>query len=103
MKKHLLSLVAVLSLTGDAFADPTPDHKVNVVKHRNAPAILGYHAGPYFTDNKALKGGLKFISEYEGAKLHHQNDKRCIVCEHQTARKERLELSAGIEWALTLV
>ena len=34
------------------------------------------------------------------AKLHHQNDKRCIFCEHQTARKRRLELSAGMELGL---
>ena len=103
MKKHLLSLVAVLSLAGAAFADQTPDHKVLVLKNKEGAAILGYDAVAYLTDNKAVKGSPKFISEYEGAKLHHQNDKRCIVCEHQTARKERLELSAGIEWALTLV
>jgi len=34
------------------------------------------------------------------AKLHHQNDKRCIFCEHQTARKRRLELTAGMELGL---
>ena len=34
------------------------------------------------------------------AKLHHQNDKRCIFCEHQTARKKRLEFGAGMELGL---
>ena len=34
------------------------------------------------------------------AKLHHQNKLRCIFCEHQTARKRRLELNAGMELGL---
>jgi len=67
MKKHLISLVAALSLAGAAFADQTPDHKVLVLKNREGAAILGYDAVAYFTDNKPLRGNPKIKSNYEGA------------------------------------
>src|SRR5260221_6151937 len=70
MKKTLLSLVAVLSLAGAAFADQTPDHKVLVLKNKDGAAILGYDAVAYFTDNKPVKGNPKFQSEFEGAKYY---------------------------------
>ncbi len=70
MSKTLLSLVAVLSLAGAAFADQTPDHKVLVLKNKEGAAILGYDTVAYFTDNKPAKGNPKFQSEYEGAKYY---------------------------------
>src|SRR6266704_5492555 len=78
MKKTLLSLVAVLSLAGAAFADQTPDHKVLVLKNKDGAAILGYDAVAYFTDNKPAKGNPKFQSEYEGAKYYF------VSSEHKT-------------------
>ncbi len=68
MKNTLLTLVAAFSLAGAAFADHEPGHKVLVLKNKDGAAILGYDAVAYFTDNKAVKGNLKFQSEYEGAK-----------------------------------
>ncbi len=70
MKTTLLTLLAALSLTGVAFADHGPGHKVLVLKNKDGAAILGYDAVAYFTDNKAVKGNLKFESEYEGAKYY---------------------------------
>ena len=66
--KKFMSLVAVLSLASAAFADPTPDHKVLVLKNRNGDAIQGYDPVAYFTDSKAVKGSPKIQSDYEGAK-----------------------------------
>ncbi len=68
MKRNLFSLIAAFSLAGAAFADHEPGHKVLVLKNRDGAAILGYDAVAYFTDNKAVKGNPRIISEYEGAK-----------------------------------
>src|SRR5258708_37120233 len=70
MKKSILSLVAVLSLAGAAFADQTPDHKVLVLKTRDGVAVQGYDTVAYFSNAKAVKGSAKFQSEYEGAKYY---------------------------------
>lgn len=70
MKTTLLTLLAALSLTGAAYADHEPGHKVLVLKNKDGAAILGYDAVAYFTDNKAVKGNPKFESEYEGAKFY---------------------------------
>ena len=70
MKKHLLSLVAVLSLAGAALGDEAPANKVLVLKNKDGAAILGYDAVAYFTNNKPAKGNSKFQSEYEGAKYY---------------------------------
>jgi YHS domain-containing protein len=68
MKMTILTLVAALSLAGTAFADHEPGHKVLVLKNKEGAAILGYDAVAYFTDNKAVKGSPKFVSEHEGAR-----------------------------------
>ncbi len=39
-----------------------------VLKTKDGLAIQGYDPVAYFTENKAVKGNAKFISEYEGAK-----------------------------------
>jgi YHS domain-containing protein len=67
MKQSLLNLVAALSLAGVALADPSPDHKVLVLKSRDGAAILGYDPVAFFTVRKAVKGSPRFASEFEGA------------------------------------
>src|ERR1043165_2033402 len=69
MKRALITLVAVFALAGAVQADHQPGHKVLVLKNKDGPAILGYDAVAYFTDNKAVRGNLKIQSEYEGAKF----------------------------------
>ena len=68
--KKTLSLIAALSLASAALADQMPDHKVLVLKNRDNVAIEGYDPVAYFTDNKPVKGVIKFESDYEGAKYH---------------------------------
>jgi YHS domain-containing protein len=70
MKQTLLTLVAALSLTGAAFADHEPGHKVLILKNKEGAAILGYDAVAYFTDNKPLKGNPKIKSNYDGANYY---------------------------------
>ena len=70
MKRHLLTLVAVLSLAGAAFADQMQVSKVLVLKDKDGAAILGYDAVAYFTDTKPAKGNPRYQSEYEGAKYY---------------------------------
>ena len=70
MKSTLLAIVTAAALAANAFANPSPDHKVLVLKNKAGAAILGYDAVAYFTDNKAMKGAEKFQSEYEGAKYY---------------------------------
>src|SRR5882672_3559057 len=86
MNKTLLSLVAVLSLAGAAFADQTPDHKVLVLKNKDGAAILGYDAVAYFTDNKPAKGNPKFQSEYEDAKYYFASSEHKVLFDANPAK-----------------
>lgn len=71
MKKTLLTLTATLALAGAALADHAPGHmKSLVLKDKDGAAILGYDPVAYFTDNKPVKGDLKFKSNYDGANYY---------------------------------
>jgi YHS domain-containing protein len=67
MKRTLLNLVAMLTLTEAALAITIPDHKVLVLKNKAGAAIQGYDPVAYFTDHKPTKGDPKIKSSYEGA------------------------------------
>jgi YHS domain-containing protein len=67
MKKTLLQLVAMLTLTVAALAVTTPDHKVLVLKNKVGAAIQGHDPVAYFTDNKPVKGNPNIKSSHEGA------------------------------------
>lgn len=70
MKKYSLSLFVCFALAGAALSTQAADYKVLVLKNKDGVAIEGYDPVSYFTDNKAMKGNPKIVSEYEGAKYY---------------------------------
>jgi hypothetical protein len=67
MKKATFSLLTMLVLAASAYAADIAGKSL-VLKTKDGLAIQGYDPVAYFTDNKALKGNVKFTSEYGGAK-----------------------------------
>jgi YHS domain-containing protein len=66
MKKTLLLLAVTIPLTTATLAGQSTDHKVLVLRNHDGVALQGYDPVAYFTDNKPVKGDVKFKSEYEG-------------------------------------
>src|SRR5262252_3079045 len=67
MKRTIFSLVTTLALAASGYGADIAGKSL-VLKTKDGLAIQGYDPVAYFTDNKAVKGTTKFISEYDGAK-----------------------------------
>lgn len=63
----MFSLVITMAIAASSFAVDIGGKSL-VLKDKQGLAIQGYDTVAYFTDNKAVKGNVKFYSEYEGAK-----------------------------------
>jgi YHS domain-containing protein len=67
MNLTLLMALASVTCAFALLADHQPGHKVLINRTRDGLAIQGYDPVAYFTDNKPVKGTLKYLSQHGGA------------------------------------